>query len=115
MRQDGIEPEMPPQSAPHIVGYLMEVGPAEAAGMGVAPVSWQAIDAWQRRTAIVLPPWQALLLRRLSAEYVAESRRAEKPDCPPPWLRPGTAESRAAVDAKIRAFFGSFGKGGDDG
>ena len=103
---------MPPQPAPHLVGYLMEVGPTELTGMDRAPISWATLDCWCRMTGAIIAPWEARLLRRLSSDFLGESKRAEKPDCPPPWHSPGTAEARDAINAKLQSFFSSFGKGG---
>lgn len=85
MKKERIAPQMPPNPAPHIVERLIELGITEAAGMGAAPLSWREIDAWCNRTGVDLDPWEARLLRKLSAEYLAESRRAEDETCPPPW------------------------------
>lgn len=90
LKRDGVTLMMPPNPAPHIVDRLIEMGMSEAAGMGVAPLSWREIDAWCARTAVDLDPWEGRLLRRLSAEYIAEGRRAEREACPPPWRGPVT-------------------------
>ncbi len=87
---------MPVNPAPHITDRLVEMGLSEAAGMGAAPLSWKEINAWCERTCVDLPPWEARLMRRLSADYLAESRKAESETCPPPWIAP-------ANDAMIRA------------
>lgn len=100
MRASGIQhPPMPPNPAPHITDRLVEMGLTEAAGMGAVPLSWREIDAWCRRCAIDLPPWEGRLMRRLSADYLAESRRAEKETCPPPWLAPA---NEAVIQAELR-------------
>lgn len=85
MKKDGITPRMPPNPMPHIMDRLVEIGMTEAAGMGVVPLSWREINEWQRATGVDLAPWEARLLRRLSAEYIAEGHRAELETCPPPW------------------------------
>lgn len=102
MEARGAIPVMPPLSAPHIIAYLMDVGPVEPAGMDVAAVGWSTIHNWRLETATPLPPWQARLIRRLSIDYVIEMRRARDPECQPPWV-PSTQERRATVDAKLRA------------
>lgn len=85
MKRDGIQAQMPPNPAPHLISRLVEIGLTEAAGMGAAPLSWREIDAWCNRTSVDLSPWEARLIRQLSVEYLAESRRAESENCPPPW------------------------------
>lgn len=100
MKRDRISVPMPPNPLPHIVERLLEIGLSEAAGMGVGPVSWLTIDAWRRLRGIDLPAWEALLIRRLSVEYVAEQRRAESENCPPPWRWQVTeAEKKAEIAA----------------
>jgi hypothetical protein len=67
-----------------LIGYLLEVGPTVATGMGAAAIGWRDVEAWQACLGIRVPPWQARLLVELSREYVSFSRSAEKPDCPSP-------------------------------
>lgn len=88
MKRAGVTPVMPPNPLPHIVDRLIEMGVTESAGMGEGRLSWREIDAWCSRTGIDLDPWEARLIRRLSVEYVAEGRRAESENCPPPWHAP---------------------------
>ncbi|WP_404711483.1 hypothetical protein [Sphingomonas sp. MMS24-J13] len=85
MKKGGIKPPLPPTSMPHIASRLMEIGPTQPAGMGVAPLSWSEINAWCDRTGIEIAPWEARLIRRLSVEYIAFGRKAEAENCPPPW------------------------------
>lgn len=106
MKKEGITPMMPPNPAPHIVDWLFQVGPTEAAGMGTVAISWQAIDAWCARTCVDLDPWEARMLRRLSAEYVAEARRAEAETCPPPWHQRVTEQEMAAEKAGLEMVLG---------
>lgn len=97
---------MPPNPAPHIIDWLMEIGLTEAAGMGSAPLSWQEIDAWCNRTGIDLATWEARLIRRLSADYLAECRKAEDRNCPPPWRWPVTAREREVEMERLEAVLG---------
>lgn len=106
MKRDGITPPMPPNPAPHLISWLTEIGLVSAAGMGIAPVSWQEIVAWQGATGIDLPGWIARLMRRLSVSYVAMSRKAEDENCPPPWRAPVTAREREVEEARLRMVLG---------
>lgn len=99
-------PPMPPNPAPHITERLMEIGLAEAAGMGTVPVSWREIEAWQRLTGTVLPPWEARLIRRLSAEYIAENRAAEDESRPAPWRAPVTVREVDTEESRLRSVLG---------
>lgn len=86
IERDGSEIEMPPfDQGEYLIGYLYEVGPTVAAGMGAGPVTFTEIAAWQAARGFELEPWEARLLRRLSIDYLAESQRATKRECPPPW------------------------------
>lgn len=100
MKKDGVPVLMPVNPAPHIIDRLIEVGLTEAAGMGAGPVSWGAINEWQRATRVILPPWEAKLLRRLSSDYLSMSRAAEEETCPAPWRGVPT---EAAIKAELRA------------
>lgn len=91
---------MPTNPAPHITDRLVEMGLTEAAGMGAVPLSWQTINAWCDGACVDLPPWERRLMRRLSGDYLKESRDAEAETCPPPWLAPA---SDATIAAEIRA------------
>ena len=78
---------MPPNPAPSLLAWLLELGITESGGMGPVPLSWREIAEWTRLSGIELPPWQVRLLRNLSVAYIAESRRAEEELCAPPWGR----------------------------
>lgn len=106
MKKDGIIPVMPPNPAPHIINRLVEIGLTEAAGMGAGPLSWQSITAWQASTAICLTPWEARLIRSLSIEYLAEGRRAESENCPPPWRAEVTRREIETEETRLRMVLG---------
>lgn len=107
LKKAGVKnPPMPPNPAPHIIDRLIEIGLSEAAGMGAAPLSWQTIDAWQRVTGVRLMPWEARLIRRLSSDYLAMSRKAESENCPPPWRAPLTEQQRDSEAARLRMVLG---------
>lgn len=105
-KRDGVTPAMPTNPAPHLVTWLVEIGLTEAAGMGAAPLSWTSLNDWQQATGIVLPPWEARLLRKLSVEYLAESRRAESENCPPPFRAEVTQRERDAEERRLRMVLG---------
>lgn len=97
-------PDMPPlDRGGYLVGYLIEIGPTMAAGMGAGPITHGEIRDWQDNTGIELQPWEAHLLRRLSREYLAESHRAEKLGCVPPWAPPDFKPEPTAVQLSLRA------------
>ena len=86
IERDGGEIEMPPfDEGEYLIAYLYELGPTVAAGMGAGPVTFAEMAAWQDARGFELEPWEARLLRRLSVDYLAESHRATRRDCQPPW------------------------------
>lgn len=97
MKADGIDPQMPLNPAPHFIDRLVEIGLTESTGMGNVPLSWASIHWWQVVTSIELSPWEARLIRKLSVEYLAESRRAEDAGCPAPWQ---TARSQREIEVE---------------
>lgn len=106
LKLDGVEPPMPSNPAPHIIDRLIEIGLTEAAGMSAAPLSWREINAWCERTCIDLPPWEARLIRRLSGEYLSQSRKAEDENCPPPFRAPVTDRQREVEIQQLMAVLG---------
>lgn len=106
MKKDGLTPQMPPNPMPHIIERLVEMGLTEAAGMGAGPLGWLTIDAWQRVTGVPLSLWEARLIRKLSSEYLAESRRAESENCPAPWRAEVTQREREIEQARLEMVLG---------
>ena len=95
-------PDMPPVEAEYLLAILFEIGPTMAAGMGAGPITHEELRAWQENTGIELQPWQVRTLRRLSCDYLVESNKAEKADCPAPWQPVGAVVDRAAVSNSMR-------------
>lgn len=106
MKRDKIVPQMPPNPAPHMIDRLVEIGLTEAAGMGAGPITWQSIDAWCNRACIDLAPWESRLLRNLSVAYLAEGRKAESENCPPPWRADITEREKEIELARLMAVLG---------
>jgi hypothetical protein len=106
LKRDKIPIQMPPNPAPHLIGFLVEMGMSEAAGMGMVPLSWREINAWCDRTRVDLAPWEARLIRKLSTEYLAESRRAESENCPPPWRAEVTQRELDVEQAQLEMLLG---------
>jgi len=97
-------PVMPPLAGgSYLVGYLLEIGPTLAAGGYPGPITHEELRAWQANTGIELQPWEIRFLQRLSNEYLSESHKAEKRDCPAPWLaedgKPEVTDTQAAIRA----------------
>lgn len=97
---------MPPNPMPHITERLIEMGLVEVAGMGAVPLSWSTLSAWSQMTGVRLCPWEARTMRRLSAEYLAEGRRAEDMTCPPPWAAPVSEVEISSEQAALERVLG---------
>ena len=107
MRRKGLEPLMPPCSSDHHIQTLMDLGPVEVAGMDRVPITWPTIAAYSMFSGTHLEPWEAKMIRRLSADWLSASREAEEPDAAPPWTS-STVDMRAAVDRMARDVFETF-------
>lgn len=103
MKADGLEPEYPEVgAAEYLITYLFEVGPIMAAGMGSGPITHEELAAWQRNTGVDLQSWESRMLRRLSIDYLNESHRATKADCPAPYQPEELSHrNREAVAKKV--------------
>jgi hypothetical protein len=106
LKRKKIVPPMPPNPAPHITDWLIEMGLTEAAGMGTVAISSRELAAWQDNTGVVLEPWVGRLIRRLSSAYLAEGRLAESENCPPPWRAPVTQRELDIEEAQLRSVLG---------
>lgn len=106
LKRDKIIPQMPPNPAPHIIERLVEMGLTEAVGMGSAPLSWVTLAAWQSVTGTSIAPWEARLIRKLSSEYLAQSRLSEVETCPPPWKAEITEREKQVEIERLRMVLG---------
>lgn len=103
MKSRNIEPQMPPNPAPHIITWLIDMGITGSTGMGKIALSWTEIDAWRRMTGLNIDPWVARLIRHLSSVYISEGRKAEDETCPPPWRAEVTQREKQLEGALLRA------------
>ena len=71
--------------------------------MSPTPLSWGEIGEWQRQTNLSLEPWEVRLIRHLSVAYIAEGRKAEEENCPPPWRREMSDHEKALEKARLMA------------
>ena len=98
-------PELPPidEAPAYLVAYLFEIGPAVSTGMGPVPLDDARIGWWQQNTGIVLRPWEARWLIRLSKDYLAETHKAKKRGCQSPWAIPGEKLEASALQLSLRS------------
>lgn len=101
--------EMPPlrREAYYLIEYLLEVGPT---GRDGAVVEWSEIQAWQAMSGVHLSAWDAHMLRRLSAAFSKEVKRAESAAALPPLNPYITEEHRKSVSTRIGVEFGAMAK-----
>lgn len=97
---------IPPNPAPHITDWLLEIGPLSREG---GQIGWPDLTAWQQISGIELEPWEGRLIRRLSGEYATMRIRAEKSDCVAPYAgeEKDMPSVRDRVAAKVSAMFGA--------
>ncbi len=69
----------------YLVPMLFEAGLVSQSGMGVAPLSWQEIQAWLNCTGVVLHTWEATTIKQMSDAYASEYSQASKKDAPAPY------------------------------
>lgn len=55
----------------YVASLFDEMGGLVQSGMGIAPMSWQEIQAWSSLTGLELDPWEVITLKELSKEYCA--------------------------------------------
>jgi len=82
------------QGAEYLVEMFNEVG---------AGVSWSDLLAWRDATGTVLTPGEALAVKDISAEYMAQLHRSLEPGCPSPNIE--IVSNRANVEHKLKALF----------
>ena len=109
MRREGTSLNLPDNPAPYLVEWLMEIGPTVPTGAGEGPIGYRDMLAWSQITGIELEPWEARLLRSLSAAFVGERYRARKPGCPSP-MDDDPEVVQARVDQQFANMFKSFAK-----
>jgi hypothetical protein len=109
MAKKGVVPDLPYLSGGHyLIDYLMEAGPISAAGMGPVVLTWPELNAWVERTGVDLQPWESRMVRRLSADYLTQSRKSEKLDCPSPAFKPLTDEAREVLAKQLESALDSL-------
>lgn len=99
---EDFEPSMPdPGNAEYLLGHLWTVGPT----MGEGAITSGELRDYQSNMGIRLSPWECKTLRRLSVDYLNESHRATKADCPPPFESTDAARLRQMkMDRDLDAF-----------
>jgi len=103
-RDEDFEPDMPPAgAAEYLLRHFWQAGPTK----GDAAIDNTELRNYQENEGIRLSPWECKTLRRLSIEYLNESFKAAKPDCPPPFTESTDAArlKQAEMDRALSVFF----------
>lgn len=72
----GEEPDLP-QCLGYIWNWYQELNRTSGGGFGPAPISWQEIDCWARRTKVEPTVWELKLIIKLDSAHL--KYLAEKP------------------------------------
>lgn len=111
MRGRGEPAILPHNPAPYLIEWLFEIGPTCAGSMGECPLTYLEMAAWQAVSGVELMPWEASLIRRLSAEYASMRHKAEEQSCPAPYSAvDDLAANRDRVARQVDAVFGKLKK-----
>jgi hypothetical protein len=102
MEAAGEDIVLPDCAAPFIVAELLEIGPVLSGSMGMSAIGWRDIEAWQSCMGVELAPWRSRLLVELSREYASFSQKAEKADCPAPWVEVMTEDRREKIARSLK-------------
>jgi hypothetical protein len=95
-----------PYELAHIWNHFLEIGPVSHGGMGPVPLSFLEIHAWMQSTKTNLSPWEAVLIRKCSQEWIEAQYQARKPGAIPPWTVHNTDDRRREVAKRLKAALG---------
>lgn len=89
-------------NAGYLLAHLWEAGPT----LGDSSLNSTELRNYQENMGVTLSPWECKTLKRLSIDYLNESHRATKRDCPPPFAESTDAARlrQAEMRRKMRAF-----------
>lgn len=97
-----------------MISLLFEAGLVQQSGMGVAPLSWQEIQAWLATTSLQLTTWEKLTLKAMSEAYASEYNQASDKTRPAPYVFvPEDVDEdidRVAIGNKLKSLFRSLKK-----
>ena len=100
MRERDEPVSFPPNPAPHLTDWWLEIGPAGDGGIG-----WQDMTAWERLTGIELEPWEARTIRQMSIAYCNQRHDARKADCAAPYSVDAPEVVQERVSGQFAAMF----------
>lgn len=62
----------PPIGAFYLVGWFWQLSNRRGSGMGLSPITWEAIDAWARRSGNDPEPWEIGVIEQMDDAYVSK-------------------------------------------
>lgn len=84
----------------HLLQWLNEAGTTGNGMNGPIPLSWQELKAWRDCTGTAATGEEMLMLRQLSADYVAQFNASADPTLPPPNAPRNTDKDALAKNLK---------------
>lgn len=108
MEGRGEGPAFPPASHRYLIGWWLEIGPASAGAMGDGALTMTQIADDMEALGILLEPWEAKAIRRMSSAFVSQRYEARKPTCPAPWSDAQPADVQDKVTAQFKAMVSAF-------
>lgn len=112
-----MEPPLPEvEGHEHLISLLENAGTILQTGMGIAPLTWQELESWERCyskeiNCWELSFWELNTLKDMSYAYCAELGNARDKTRPAPYTPPVPKEiDRAAVATQVMDVFKLFMK-----
>jgi hypothetical protein len=104
-------PEIPSAYA-HLKELFFLSGQGTSTGMGLAPLSWQELQAFRTENKLELTLWERQTLKKMSEAYCAEASRATDPKRPAPYAPQKEDEEvdKIALAIKMRDALNAFRK-----
>jgi hypothetical protein len=102
-------PEIP-EAFCHLRELFYLSGQGTSTGYGLAPLSWQEIQAFRTENDLDLTLWERQLLKRMSEAYCAEASKATDPYRPAPYAPQKVDEDvdKIALALKMRDALNAF-------
>lgn len=70
-----------PEALAHVMAWFLDLHQARgSSGFGPVPISYEAIDAWNRLTGAAARPWEVALIRRLDQIWLGLWAKQRKRD-----------------------------------
>ena len=102
MEIDGSEIIYPDIENNYLVKMLYEeLGACTSNGSGLAPLSWNEIESWQRLTGNHLEAFESEIIKKASEAYVSQTIFSKDPACLPP-VKEIVQSDKETVSSKVQ-------------